>query len=224
MYDKIKTEQINRLRGLIGEKMSGFRLEHTLGVERMAVRLGELMAPEHVDLLRAAALLHDVTKELTLPEQVEICERFGVTLTKEELAAPATLHSITASLIIPEQYPEFALEELLAAVRYHTTGRESMSLCEKIIYLADYIDETRKYDDCIALREEFFSAEPEKMTQKERLEHLDRVILRSFDLTVADLLEKGRVISPETVKARNSVIFELANMKNHNGGDKNGRD
>ena len=51
----------------IGEKMSGFRLEHTLGVERMAVRLGELMAPEHVDLLRAAALLHDVTKELTLP-------------------------------------------------------------------------------------------------------------------------------------------------------------
>lgn len=204
-------ENISALRSNIENRMSDFRLAHTLGVEKMAVRLGELFCPHKIDLLRAAALLHDITKELSVEEHSKIYERHGACPSKEELAAPATLHSVTASMIIPEKYPEFADKELIDAVRYHTTGRENMSLCEKLIYLADYIDETRAYDDCIALREEFFSAEPQNMGEDERMRHLNRVILHSFDLTISDLLEKGRVVSCDTVKARNSIIFELKN-------------
>ena len=205
----ITIEQISALRQDVGKMMSGFRLEHTLGVEKMAVKLGEIYCTEEENVLRAAALLHDITKELTVSEQTKIYEKYGKTPSKEELAAPATLHSVTASLIIPEKYPELADEQIVSAVRYHTTGREGMSLCEKLIYLADYIDETRKYDDCIALREEFFSAHPEKMDEKERTRHLNRVILHSFDMTIKDLLARGRVLSYDTVMARNGIIFEL---------------
>ena len=89
---------------------------------------------------------------------------------------------------------------------------EEIKMAEKIIDAWFWqIDETRAYDDCIALREEFFSAEPQNMGEDERMAHLNRVILHSFDLTISDLLEKGRVVSCDTVKARNSIIFELKN-------------
>ena len=207
----ISIEQINALRSDISDKMSGFRLEHTLGVEKMAIRLGEIYCPEKINLLRAAALLHDVTKELSIEGHAEIYNRFGLTPSKEFLDSPATLHSVSASLIIPETYPSFADEELISAVRYHTTGRVGMSICDKIIYLADYIEENRKYEDCIALRNEFFSAEPEKMSESEKITHLNRVILHSFDLTIADLEEKGRTVISDTLAARESIIFELEN-------------
>jgi len=203
--------QIEALRRNVSAIISPYRLEHTFGVESMAARIGELYCPEKLDVLRVAALLHDVTKELSVDEQCDILRTHGLAPTEEQLASPATLHSLTASLIIPEKYPEFATDDVLSAVRYHTTGRENMALCEKIIYLADYIDETRKYDDCIALREEFFAPKLDEMSIDELLEHLNRVILHSLDITVSDLEEKGRIVSSDSLKARESIIFELEN-------------
>ena len=207
----IDIKQINDLREAISDKMSGFRLAHTLGVEKMAVRLGEIYCPEKIDHLRAAALLHDVTKELSVEAHTEIYNRFGLTPSAEYLSSPAILHSVTASLMIPEKYPMFADDEIISSVRYHTTGRVGMSICEKIIYLADYIEENRKYEDCIALREEFFLAEPEKMSESEKITHLNRVILHSFDLTIADLEAKGKTVISDTRAAREAIIAELEN-------------
>ena len=201
------------LRKNIEGLMSGFRLRHTLGAEAMAVRIGEIYCPNKVGILRAAALLHDLTKELSKEDQILICREHGYEPSREELAAPATRHSLTAAMVIPEKYAEYACDELISAVRYHTTGRENMSICEKIIYLADYIEDNREYDDCIALREEFWSRHPEKMNEKDRMVHLDRVILHSFDFTVSELLQKGRIVSLETVKARNYMVFELESLK-----------
>ncbi len=202
--------QINSLREHIRGKMSDFRFAHTSGVEKMAVRLGEIYCPDQIDVLRVAALLHDVTKELSIAEHTEIYRRYALEPSREELSAPATLHSVTAALIIPDEYPAFASDEVISAVKYHTVGRADMTLIEKLIFLADYIDETRKYDDCIALREEFFGAKPEKMTENEKNIHLDRVILHAFDLTISDIIKNGRVLSAETVSARNSIIYALA--------------
>ena len=81
-----------------------------------------------------------------------------------------------------------------------------MTLTEKIVYLADYIDMSRKFEDCVRLREFFFSAEPEKMSESERLSHLDKTLILSFDMTIAGLIESGSVISADTFAARNSLI------------------
>lgn len=206
---EINDEMLNALRNKVSQNMSPFRLEHTLGVEKMAIKLGEIYSPESLSRLRAAALLHDITKELSISEHTEIYRAHSLEPTREELNAPATLHSVTAALIITEKYAPFADEDVVNAVRYHTVGRENMTIIEKIIYLADYIDETRKYEDCIALREMFFSASPEKMNSNEKIAHLNRVILRSFDMTVADILKNRRILSADTVRARNGIIFEL---------------
>ena len=201
--------KLKLLREAVKEKLSPFRYEHTLGVERMATRLAELYCPEKKSLLRATALLHDITKEKSLDEQLVILEKNGVIPTAEQLSVLPTLHAVTAPLIIPEEYPEFADSELLNAIRYHSTGREDMAISEKIIFLSDYIEDTRKFEDCVALREEFFASEPEKMSDGDRVAHLNRVLLHSIEITVEELEKKGKIIESNTLRARESLMCEL---------------
>ena len=79
-------EKISYLRKSVEELMSGFRLRHTLGVEEMAARIGQIYCPEKENVLRAAALLHDITKELAKDEQIALCISHGYEPAKEELA------------------------------------------------------------------------------------------------------------------------------------------
>ena len=116
---------------------------------------------------------------------------------------------MTAAAIVKNEYPLFADDEIILAVRYHTTGREGMTLPEKIIYLADYIDDTRKFDECVFLRDMFWGAQIENMSMDERMAHLDRVVLKSLDITISDLIEGGKVINRDTVAARNDILKKL---------------
>lgn len=202
-------QQINSLRERVKGALSSFRYEHTLGVELMAARLAALYCPEKENLLRAAALLHDITKEKSLDEQLKIFEKNSVRPTDEQISVIPTLHALTAPLVIPEEYPEYADAELLNAIRYHSTGRENMTLSEKIIFLSDYIEDTRKFEDCIILREEFWSADPEQMKESDRMAHLNRVLLHSIEITLKDLEEKGKIIESNTRLARESLVRAL---------------
>lgn len=172
----------------------------------MAERLGALYAPDQIPLLRAAALLHDITKEFSLQTQLQILKKFDIITYYSDEISPKTLHARTAACQIPEQYPAFASPVVIDAVRWHTTGRAGMTVCEKIIYLADYIDMSRTFPDCVELREMFWCADPESMNPAEREAHLRRVLISSFDRTVRALLEEGGLISIETMQARNELI------------------
>ena len=202
---EISEKMLSSLREGISSRMSEKRLKHTLGVEDMAAKIAEIYCPQKTNLLRAAALLHDITKELSTDEQREIALRYGEGLTSDMENAPSTQHSYTASLMIPQLYPHLASQEIIDAVRYHTTGRAEMGLSEKIIYLSDYIDCTRTYPDCVALREMFWGADILGMTEGERLMHLDRVMLKSFEMTIADLKARNKQISRETAEAWESL-------------------
>ena len=203
--------QIEKLRESVASILSEKRMKHVIAVEDMACRLGSIyfQDEEVLLLLRAAALLHDVTKELSDEEQLAILERYSVKPLPEELASMPTIHALTAALAIPKRFPEFADPRVIDAVRYHTTGREGMSVFEKIIFLADYIDDTRTYPSCISLRDEFFSAKPEKMNEQERVRHLDRAALDSIENTLSYLQSKERSIHPLTLKARTDLNARL---------------
>ncbi len=211
---KITSDKIDALREHIKGKLSEKRCYHTLCVEKMAVRIARIYCPEKEDVLRVSALLHDITKEYPKEKQLEIFKKHGEALAREEISASSTWHARTAALVIPEEYKEYALPEVINAVRYHTTGREGMSKCEKIIYLADYIDESRTYDDCVALRREFFAPCFEEMSEGEKMLHLNKVILHSFDITMTDLIKRGKTINRDTISSRNGVIFEIEEAEN----------
>lgn len=203
MFDE---KQLAALRARVAASMSEKRFFHTAKVEEMAARLGALYLPNDIPMLRAAALLHDVTKEYSSEKQLQILSDFGIIVSKQDTLTPKTFHARTAALLIPVEYPEFADPALISAVRYHTTGRADMTLPEKLIYLADYIDESRTFPDCVTLREMFFGKNPEEMGREERLSHLDRVMIASFDMTISGLLEDGAIVSEDTVAARNFLL------------------
>ena len=211
MNRPITEEMLNELRENIKKTMSPKRARHALEVEKMVVRLADMYLPEMKPTLRAAALLHDITKEYDEKVQLSILTKPGIDFSIKDRLAPKTFHARTAALLIPDIYPEFASDDVISAVRWHTTGRENMALFEKLLYLADYIDMSRDFEDCVKLRDIFFSADPENMDEKERLVHLNRTLVISFDMTIGALLRNGSVISSDTVNARNSIICEIHN-------------
>ena len=85
-----------------------------------------------------------------------------------------------------------------------------MSISEKILYLADYIDMSRTFEDCVKLRDYFFSKNFDEMSGEERMRHLDRTLLMSFDMTIKGLIAEGIVINRDTINARNSLICTLS--------------
>ena len=206
---RLDEKMIDGLRDRISALMSPYRFKHTAEVEKMAVRIGELYLPEKLDLLRAAALLHDVTKEKSTEEHIAMLESHGVTVTELDRMSPKTLHARTAELEIIDNYPEFADSELLLAVRRHTTGDPNMTVTDAVIYLADYIDMSRTFEDCVRLREYFWGGEPERMSEEERERHLWKTLVLSFDMTLNSLTREESPISIETVTTRNELLRRL---------------
>ena len=199
---------IARLRVDVIGTMSEKRAVHTVAVEAMSVRLGRLYAPDKLAELSTAALLHDITKEKKLPEQLALCEKYNIPVSESDILSPKTFHARTAAAVIPYEYPDFADEEVISAVRWHTTGRKGMALLEKLIYLADYIDESRQFDDCVLLRKMFWEANVDSMNESERLEHLNNVLIKSFDFTIKNLIEEKSIVASDTFDARNELICE----------------
>lgn len=208
MQDNITEDMLDDLRAGLKSTMSDKRYTHTCAVERMVERLCTLFCPEYTKELRAAALLHDITKEEGLEKQLQMCREFGIMVQPEDVLAPKTFHAKTAAERIKRDYPAYATDVVVSAVRYHTTGRAGMTLPEQLVYLADYIDDSRKFPDCVRLRDYFWSAEPERMDTEARLAHLRDTLILSFDMTVRNLLAESVPISMDTVLSRNDLIAQ----------------
>lgn len=203
MECKCGESDIRELRRKIKPYLSEKRYAHTLAVERCAARLGEIYLPGKIMKLRASALLHDITKRLDLEKQLQYCERFDIIISTFDMMSPKTFHARTAAALIPEDFPDFADPEIISGVRWHTTGHCGMTVFEAIVYLADYIEETRTFPDCVELRRYFYgglSAGDDPMTL------LFRTMVRSFDMTVKCLIKDGGAIDLDTVGARNYYL------------------
>ncbi len=193
--------ELQALRALLQAEISPRRFAHTLGVEECACRMAELLAPEKTQLLRAAALLHDLTKEYDPMRTEQVLLREGIFLRPDERSAPAVWHAITAPAEIARRFPRFAVPELLSAVRWHTTGHAGMTVCEAILYLADVIEQGRAYPACVWLRERFWAADFTAMTQEQRRLHLCEVTLASLEGVRDSLLAKGQSVCEDTLAA-----------------------
>ncbi|MBQ1254341.1 MAG: bis(5'-nucleosyl)-tetraphosphatase (symmetrical) YqeK [Clostridia bacterium] len=183
-------------------KLSEKRMRHTEGVVRAAVLLASRhfpeIAPETAEL---AALFHDYTKEYTVQQHLQVLASYGQTATEDELEAPKLLHARTAALIAEKEYR--LSPEIVSAIRWHTTGRENMSPLECVIYFADYIEDTRTFPACVRLRE-YYEKQYASLKDKDRALH--KALVRSFDITIRDLLSEGKTVDPNTVSARNHYL------------------
>lgn len=192
---------LDALREQVRGRMSPKRFAHTLGVEQTVCEMAALYCPEMAGMLRAAALLHDCTKEYSERETREVLKAARVSLRPDEEESPQIHHAITAELEIPRLYPDFADAALLSCVRWHTTGHENMTVPEALLYLADVIEPTREYPACVALRKRFFDADPAAMSAGERAAHLCDVLRASLVGVRESLMAKNAPVCADTLCA-----------------------
>ncbi len=117
------------------------RYQHTLGVAYLASSLAMCygLDPER---LFTAGLLHDCAKNIPNEEKYSLCKQYKIKLNEVEKRAPYLLHSKLGAYIAEKDFG-IKDKEILNAIRYHTTGRPDMSLTEKIVFVADYIEINR---------------------------------------------------------------------------------
>ncbi len=199
---KISDEELTELRLNVKPLISEKRFLHTLGVEDAAVKISEYVAPSLVSHARAAAILHDVTKEMP---QKDLIRDFGVRLTDEDISAPETLHALTAPHYICAYFRRFAKSDILFAVETHTVGDPKMTTLGKIIFVADYIEEGRKYERCHTLRERLYSELEAAKNSEEALSALDRAVISSINYTTEHLIKTGKKPHSKTSLLRDKI-------------------
>ena len=118
------------------------RFAHTLGVEFTAAALAMRYQADVTDA-QIAGLLHDCAKCLTDEKRVSICEKHQIPMTDIERRNPFLLHAKVGEFLAKDKYG-ITNPDILNAIRFHTTGRENMSLLERIVFVADYIEPGRR--------------------------------------------------------------------------------
>ena len=149
--DALRKEIVN----FVGEK----RLPHVLGTEKECLELAGIFGMSDADRekLAFAALLHDITKSFSPEEHKQFAESRHICLPAANTDSPKTLHAVTGAYMAEELFPDDADETVFSAIRWHTTGKAGMTLTEKLMYLADFIEPTRTFPDCVRLRGYFYS-------------------------------------------------------------------
>lgn len=185
----LKHLSLAQLRPIALSYLHARRVRHVLGVEEEAVRLAERYGAD-VDKARVAALLHDCTKRLELSDQLELCSRFGIKLDSLERAEVKLLHAKTGAAVAREVFGEE--DSICDAIRWHTTGRANMTLLEKVLYLADYIEPSRHFEGVDTLRQAVYR-------------DLDEGLRLGLQMSIEELEARGGPVHPNTLEAYHSL-------------------
>jgi putative HD superfamily hydrolase of NAD metabolism len=147
-----RDEAVKKLKKKLSEK----RFIHSIGVEYTAACLAMTYGAD-VEKARIAGLLHDNAKSLSSDEKLSKAKKFGLPINSSEYANPDLLHGKLGAYYAKEKFG-IDDKEICDAIIYHTTGRPGMTLMDKIIYVADYIEPNRKMlDELPAIRKEAFT-------------------------------------------------------------------
>jgi len=185
----LKALSLSQLRPVALSYLKNKRIPHVLGTEQEAIRLAERYGAD-VEKARVAALLHDCTKKLNMEEQLALCSHYGIALDELEQKALKLLHAKTGAALARDVFG--VDEEIYHAIWWHTTGRAGMTLLEKVIYLADYIEPSRNFPGVDRLRSVCY-------------EDLDKGLLLGLEMTVQEMQEMGNPVHRATLEARDAL-------------------
>ena len=191
-------EDIEKLKEDLKIVLSDSRYNHSISVMNMC----EALASKYnvnVKKAKLVGLMHDMAKDMTKEEKIQYVKNNNIECSLIEEKIVEILHGKIAADICKKKY-QFD-EEMCTAIKYHTTGKENMTLLEKILFIADKIDETRNYEGVEDLRELAF-------------EDLDKAILKNIDDTLIINIQKNKLILEESIKTRNNLLLSSEKDKN----------
>ncbi|MFF2447628.1 bis(5'-nucleosyl)-tetraphosphatase (symmetrical) YqeK [Neobacillus sp. NPDC058068] len=178
---------------VVKEQLTEHRYQHTLGVMETAVLLARQYGADE-QKAELAAIFHDYAKFRPKDEMRAIIADQG--FPQDLLEFNAELWHAPVGAYLVEKEAGITDGEILAAIRYHTSGRIGMTLLEKIIYLADYIEPGRHFpgvDEVRAIAKE----------------NLDQALIKAVQNTILFLLKKNQTVYPDTFYTYNDLIKKM---------------
>ncbi len=161
------------------------RVAHVIGCEAEAVQLAKRWG-EDPENAAEAGILHDITKKLVLSDQLILCRKYGIINDNAEEQNFKLLHAKTGAAVARALFG--ISDEVYNAIRWHTTGKPDMTLLEKIIYMADYIEPNRDFPGVEELR-------------KLAYEDLDKAMALGLEMSLEDIKSSGQEPYKDTVEA-----------------------
>ena len=180
-----KTLPMEALEPIVISLLNPNRVKHVLGCRDTAVALAKRWGANVNDAARAG-ILHDITKAIDGPLQLTLCDAYGKLLDDFSRRYPRTLHALTGSLVAQRIFGEN--DNVVSAIEFHTTGRADMTLLEKIIYVADYMEPNRDFPGVERLRALAFS-------------DIDAALKLGLEMTLEHLNAQGAEVSPASQRA-----------------------
>lgn len=176
------------------KRLSSKRFKHSQGVAETAVSLAKRFAGDPLKA-RLAGILHDCAREIPRNNLLQTAEASGIVLCDIERLEPVLLHAKLGAKMAQTEYGVIDAE-ILQAIALHTTGGPVMTLLDKIIYLADFIEPGRNYPGVDNLRQLAGT-------------DLDCAVLAACDQTIKFLLEKRGLLHPATIEGRNALLTKM---------------
>ena len=180
----MKTLDMHKIRKQLVKALDSKRFEHTQGVAYTSAALA-MRYGEDIQKAELAGLLHDCAKCLDNDKKIQICKKHNIEISEAEHRNPFLLHAKVGGFLAKSKY-KVEDEEIIDAILYHTTGRPGMSLLEKIVYIADYIEPGRNHAS--------------NLDEIRRLcfQDLDEALLKILEDILVHLKESKKEIDPMT--------------------------
>ena len=185
----LKHLSLSQLRPVALSYLKHKRIPHVLGTEQEAIRLAERYGAD-VHKARVAALLHDSTKKLNMDQQLEMCRKYHIQLDELEQVSLKLLHAKTGAALARDVFG--VDDEIYSAIWWHTTGHAHMTLLEKIIYLADYIEPSRNFPGVDKLRQVCYK-------------DLNEGLCLGLQMTIDEMTAMGNPVHRATLEAREAL-------------------
>lgn len=189
---------MKKIKKYLKKHLTKERYHHTVGVAYTAMSMAMKYNPqpdnnEFMIKAEIAGLLHDCAKCMDNDKKIRICNKNQISYSKIEAENPYLLHGKVGAYISRKEF-DILDEDILNAITWHTTGRPDMSLLEKIIFVADYIEPSRRpIPELNLIRQLAFT-------------DIDQAVIKILENTLKYLNEKGNPIDDMTQKTYDSYI------------------
>lgn len=190
-----KEKLIDIIKNELKSKLSDERAMHCISTMERAEEIAKDYEID-IQIVKLTALAHDIAKEMTIDEYESYAKDNKIYISEIDKDANAILHGIIGANMVKQMYG--FTQEMQDAIYYHSTGRENMTLLDKIIFLADKSEKYREGVDADKLREVMQN------------EGLDKAILWDIDYYIIPrTIKKQKTIHPQSINTRNYIIKQI---------------
>ena len=173
--------------------LSEYRYIHSLGVAKKAVELAKIYGVQE-EIAKKVGIAHDIAKEMTDEEMIEYAKANNIRIDEIETVKPSLLHGKIGADIAAKKFG--FTQDMVNAIKWHTTGRKNMSMLEKIIYVADKTEENRKGTR--------FNLEKSRELS---IQNIDKALIFLMNEFITYNVINEWLIHPETINARNDLLL-----------------